>query len=83
MAKYNNRRNNMEKKKKEDEPHIALAKRRIIADLRYIDGWKADLIQAIMLAEKPDDSPVYSKKGLFRDAEEGLPKRDTEDEGDV
>ena len=38
---------------------------------------------AIMLAEKPDDSPVYSKKGLFRDAEEGLQKRDTEDEGDV
>jgi len=74
----------MAKKKKEEEPaHIALAKARIIADLRYIDGWKADLIQAIMLAEKSDDSPVYSKKGLFRDAEEGLPKRDTKDEGDV
>ena len=73
----------MTKKKKEDEPHIDLAKRRIIADLRYIEGWKADLIQSIMLAEKPDDSPVYSKKGLFRDGKEGLSKRDTENEGDV
>ena len=70
-------------KKKEDEAHIDLANRSIIADLRYIYGWKADLIQAIMLAEKPDDSPVYSKKGLFRDGKEGLQKRDTEDEGDV
>ena len=83
MAEYNNRRNNMAKKKEEEPAHIALAKARIVADLRYIDGWKADLIRAIMLAEKPDASPVYSKKGLFRDAEEGLPKRDTENEGDV
>ena len=68
---------------KDDPSHVALAKARILADLRYLDGWKADLIRDIMLLEKPDDSPVYSKKGLFRDDKEGLPKRDTEDEGDV
>tara|TARA_R100000234_G_C5000067_1_gene179897 strand:+ start:204 stop:419 length:216 start_codon:yes stop_codon:yes gene_type:complete len=69
--------------KKNDPPHVALAKARILSDLRYLDTWKADLIRDIMLLEKPDDSPVYSKKGLFRDGKEGLPKRDTEDEGDV
>ena len=68
---------------KDDPSHVALAKARILSDLRYIDVWKADLIRDIMLLEKPDDSPVYSKKGLFRDDKEGLPKRDTEDEGDV
>ena len=75
-------RNNMAKKK-EEPAHVTLAKARILSDLRYIDVWKADLIRDIMLLEKPDESPMYSKKGLFRDAEEGLPKRDTENEGDV
>ena len=64
-------RNNMAKKKKEDEPHIALAKRRIIADLRYIEGWKADMIKTIMDADTEEE------------AHEGLQKRDTENEGDV
>ena len=68
---------------KDDPSHVALAKARILSDLRYIDVWKADLIRDIVLLEKPDESSVYSKRGLFRDAEEGLPKRDTEDEGDV
>ena len=64
-------------KKKQEEAHIDLAKARILSDLRYIDVWKADLIRDIMLLEKPEESPVYSKKGLFRDGEEGLQKRDT------
>ena len=68
---------------KEEPPHIALAKARILADLRYLDGWKADLIRDIMLLEKPTESPLFNKRGLFRDGKEGLPKRDTEDEGDV
>ena len=68
---------------KNDPPHIRLAKGRILSDIRYVDEWKADLIRAIMLAEKPDDSPVYSKKGLFKDVEKELSKRDTKDEGDI
>ena len=68
---------------KDDPSHVALAKARILSDLRYIDGWKADLIRDIMLLEKPTESPLFNKRGLFRDAEEGLPKRNTEDEGDV
>ena len=64
-------RNNMAKKKKEDEPHIDLAKRRIIADLRYVDGWKADMIKTIMDADTEEE------------AHEGLQKRDTKNEGDV
>ena len=54
MAEYNNRRNNMAKKKEEEPAHIALAKSRILSDLRYIDVWKADLIRDIMLLEKPE-----------------------------
>lgn len=61
----------MAKKKKEDEPHIDLAKRRIIADLRYVDEWKADMITTIMGADTEEE------------AHEGLQKRDTENEGDV
>jgi len=68
---------------KKDPSHVALAKARILADLRYIDVWKADLIRDIMLLEKPTESPLFNKRGLFRDAKEGLPKRDTENEGDV
>ena len=68
---------------KEDPSHVALAKARILADLRYLDVWKADLIRDVMLLEKPDESPMYNKKGLFRDGKEGLPKRNTENEGDV
>ena len=68
---------------KDDPPHVALAKARILADLRYLDGWKADLIRDVMLLEKPTESPLFNKRGLFRDGKEGLPKRDTEDEGDV
>ena len=68
---------------KEDPPHVALAKARILADLRYLDAWKADLIRDVMLLEKPTESPLFNKRGLFRDVEEGLPKRDTKDEGDV
>ena len=68
---------------KDDPSHVALAKARILADLRYLDGWKADLIRDIMLLEKPTESPLFNKRGLFRDGKEGLPKRDTEDEGDV
>ena len=83
MAEYNNRRNNMAKKKEEEPAHIALAKSRILSDLRYIDVWKADLIRDIMLLEKPEESPIYNKRGLFRDGKEGLQKRNTEDEGDV
>ena len=58
-------------KKKEEEAHIDLAKRRIISDLRYIDGWKADMIKTIMDADTKEE------------AHEGLQKRDTENEGDV
>ena len=61
----------MAKKKKEDEPHIDLAKRRIIADLRYLDEGKADMITTIMGADTEEK------------AHEGLQKRDTENEGDV
>ena len=68
---------------KDDPSHVALAKARILSDLRYIDGWKADMIRDIMLLEKPEGSPMYNKRGLFRDGEEGLQKRDTEDERDV
>ena len=68
---------------KDDPSHVALAKARILSDLRYIDVWKADLIRDIMLLEKPDESPLFNKRGLFRDGKKGLPKRDTEDEGDV
>ena len=66
----NNGRNNMAKKK-EDEAHIDLAKRRIIADLRYVDAWKSDMIKTIMDADTEEE------------AHEGLQKRDTENEGDV
>ena len=66
----NNGRNNMAKKK-EDEAHIDLAKRRIIADLRYVDEWKANMITTIMSADTEEE------------AHEGLQKRDTENEGDV
>ena len=69
--------------KKNDPSHVALAKARILSDLRYLDVWKADLIRDIMLLEKPTESPLFNKRGLFRDVEEGLPKRDTKDEGDV
>ena len=58
-------------KKKEDEAHIDLAKRRIIADLRYVDAWKSDMIKIIMDADTEEE------------AHEGLQKRDTENEGDV
>ena len=61
----------MEKKKKEDEPHIDLAKRRIIADLRYVDAWKSDMMKIIMDTDTEEE------------AHEGLQKRDTENEGDV
>ena len=63
--------NNMAKKKKEDEAHIDLAKRRIIADLRYVDAWKSNMIKTIMDADTEEE------------AHEGLQKRDTENEGDV
>ena len=58
-------------KKKEDEAHIDLAKRRIIADLRYVDAWKSDMIKIIMDTDTEEE------------AHEGLQKRDTENEGDV
>ena len=38
-------------KKKEDEAHIALAKRRIIADSRYLDRWQAKIISIIMVSD--------------------------------
>jgi cobalamin biosynthesis protein CbiD len=56
---------------KDDPPHVALAKARILADLRYLDGWKADLIKTIMDADTEEE------------AHEGLQKRDTKNEGDV
>ena len=67
---------------KNDPPHVALAKARILADLRYIDTWKADLIRAILLAEKPDEadksiSPLFNKRGLFRDETNKLNKSDS------
>ena len=43
-------------KKKEDEAHVDLAKRRIIADLRYIDRWKADMIKTIMYADTKEEA---------------------------
>ena len=38
-------------KKKEEEAHIDLAKRRIIADLRYVDKWQAKIISIIMVSD--------------------------------
>ena len=38
-------------KKKEEEAHIDLAKRRIIADLRYVDKWQAEIISIIMVSD--------------------------------
>ena len=58
-------------KKKEEEAHIALAKRRIIAALRYVDAWKSDMIKIIMETDTEEK------------AHEELQKRDTENEGDV
>ena len=40
---------------KEEPPHIALAKARILSDLRYIDVWKADLIKDILLTESIEE----------------------------
>ena len=59
---------------KEDPSHVALAKARILADLRYLDGWKADLIRDILLLEKPTESPLFNKRGLFRDETNKLNK---------
>ena len=58
-------------KKKEEEAHIDLAKRRIIADLRYVDWWKADMIKTFIDADTEEE------------AHEGLQKRDPENEGDA
>ena len=49
---------------KDDPPHVALAKARILADLRYLDVWKADLIRDIMLLEKPTE---YVPNTVHRD----------------
>ena len=38
-----------------DEPHIDLAKRRILSDLRYLEQWKADIIKAIVVADDIHD----------------------------
>ena len=46
----NNGRNNMAKKK-EEEAHIDLAKRRVMADSRYLDRWQAKIISIIMVSD--------------------------------
>ena len=62
---------------KKEPAHVTLAKARILADLRYVDVWKADLIRDIMLLEKPDESPLFNKRGLFRDETNKLNKSDS------
>ena len=38
-------------KKKEYEAHIDLAKRRVMADCRYLDRWQAKIISIIMVSD--------------------------------
>ena len=37
--------------KKEEEAHPSLAKKRIIADSRYLDSWQARIISIIMVSD--------------------------------
>ena len=37
--------------KKEEEAHTSLAKKRIIADSRYLDRWQARIISIIMVSD--------------------------------
>ena len=38
-------------KKKEEEAHIDLSKRRVMADSRYLDRWQAKIISIIMVSD--------------------------------
>ena len=58
---------------KEEPPHIALAKARILSDLRYIDVWKADLIKDILLTESIEE---YENKKLNKPNSESHAKRE-------
>ena len=59
--------------RKEEPPHIALAKARILADLRYVDVWKADLIKDILLTESIEE---YETTKLNKPNSESHAKRE-------